>query len=139
MKGADDEVRDGEDQGLGSERRWRREGHDQHRGRRGEHDQANAALFGVEGVRQPGIGGPRPPQRSKQERATQEPFPALVRGEEPGHLRDGEDEDEVEEQLQRRHPLLALDRTNVHRGQISPGPDPADLRSARVDQGHADE
>ena len=118
-----------EDQGLGSECRRRREGHDQHRGRRGEHDQSNAALFGVEGVRQPGIGGPRPPQRGKQEPAPQQPFPALVRGEEPGHLRDGEDEDEVEEQLERRDPLLALDRTNVHRGQSSPGLTPPQILS----------
>ena len=129
VKGADDEVRDGEDHSLGPERRWRREGYDQHRGRRGEHDQALAALFGS---RCSSARHRRPtPTTARQAGARpEEPFPALVRGEEPGHLRDGEDEDEVEEQLQRRHPLLALDRTNVHRGQISPGPDPAGLRSA---------
>ena len=115
MENADDEIRDGEDQGLFPERHRRRQGHDQHRGRRGEHGQAYGALFGVEGVGQPGIGRPGPPQRGQQQPAPQEAFPGLVRGKESGHLGDREDEDEVEEQLERGDPLFALDRSDVHR------------------------
>jgi len=42
---------------------------------------------------------PRPPQRGKQKRPAQQSFPGLVGCEEAGDLGDGEDEDEVEEQL----------------------------------------
>ena len=96
--------------GVGPERRGRGQGHDQHGGRRREDGQANGAFLRVEGVRQPGIGGPRPPQGREEEDAAQQPVCAQVLREEPGDLRDGEDEDEIEEQLERRDPLLALDR-----------------------------
>ena len=110
---ANAEVRDPEDEGIRSERFGRRERHDQHGAGRGEHRQANPTFLGVERVRQPGVGRPRPPQRGQQEGAAQQALRGLVRHHEPGDLGDGEDEDEVEEQFERRDPLLALERANV--------------------------
>ena len=99
MQGADEEVRDPEDDGLRTERRRRRECHDQHGGRCGEDRQSNGAFLWIDGVRQPGVRPPRSPQRGKQKRPAQQSFPGLVGCEEAGDLGDGEAEDEVEEQL----------------------------------------
>jgi hypothetical protein len=99
VQGADEEVRDPEDDGLRTERRRRRECHDQHGGRCGEDRQSNGAFLGIDGVRQPGVRPPRSPQRGKQKRPAQQSFPGLVGCEEAGDLGDGEAEDEVEEQL----------------------------------------
>jgi hypothetical protein len=63
------------------------------------HRQSNAAFLGIDGVGQPGVRPPRPPQRGKQKRPAQQSFPGLAGCEEAGDLGDGEDEDEVEEQL----------------------------------------
>jgi hypothetical protein len=112
---ADDEIRDGKDEGIGSKRRGRREGDDEHGGGRGEHGQADAAFLRVEGIRQPGVCRPCPPQNCEEEEAAKQPLPGLVLREEIGDLGDGEDEHEIEEQLEWSDPLLALDRPNVHR------------------------
>ena len=127
---ADEEIRDTEDEGIDAERRRASRGDDEHRRRRGEDGQADGAFFRIEGVRQPRIGRPCPPQRREQQQPADQPLPGFVFREEAGDLGDGEDEDEVEEQLERRDPLLALDRSNVHRGQISPAPNPAESRPA---------
>ena len=74
----------------------------------------NAAFLGIDRVRQPRVRPPRPPQRSKKKRPAQQSFPGLVDRKEAGDLGDGEDEDEVEEELERRDPLVAIDRTHVH-------------------------
>ena len=47
----------------------------EHRRDRGEHRQADGALLGIEGVRQPGVRGPGPPQRAEQQHAPQEAAP----------------------------------------------------------------
>ena len=66
-----------------------------------------APFLGVDRVRQPGVGGPRPPEHPEHEQALDEAGPGRVLDDEPGHLREREDEDQVEEELERRHPLLA--------------------------------
>ena len=66
-------------------------------GRCGEDRQSNGAFLGIDGVRQPGVRPPRPPQSGKQKRPAQQSFPGLVGCEEAGDQGDGEDE--VEEQL----------------------------------------
>ena len=90
--------------------------------------QPDGAFLGIEGVRQPGVRRPGPPQRAEQQQAPQETVPGRISREEPGDLRDGEDEDEVEEQLEWRDPLVALDRANVHPGQPSGWAAASDMR-----------
>ena len=57
---------------------------------------------------------PRPPDRGEDEQSATDPPPGEVVRHELGHLRDGEDHDEIEEELQRRNPLLALVPLSVH-------------------------
>ena len=55
---------------------------------------------------EPGVARPRPPQRRQDEQPAAEPLPRRVFRHEGGDLREAEDEDEVEEQLERGYPLL---------------------------------
>jgi hypothetical protein len=57
---------------------------------------------------------PRPPDRGEDEQAATDPPPGEVVGHELGDLREGEDHDEIEEELQRRDPPLALGPLSVH-------------------------
>src|SRR5439155_16949115 len=70
--------------------------------------QPNGALVRFDIVRQPGVAGPGPPERAEHEQRTPEPGPGRIDREHARHLRDREDEDEVEEELERSYPLLAL-------------------------------
>jgi hypothetical protein len=114
MQGTHDEVRHAEGYAVGTERLGHRKRHDEHRGDRPEHGEPDGSLFRVEGVRQPGVRGPGPPQRTKQEQAPEETAPRRIAGKEPGDLRDGEHDNEVEEQLEGRYPSLASDVSIVH-------------------------
>ena len=75
-----------------------------------EHDrhqqQAHDRRVGIELVRHPGRVVPRPPDHEQHERRLARALPAQVLEQKMRHLRDGEDEDEVVEELQRRRPLL---------------------------------
>jgi hypothetical protein len=115
----DKEIRDAKDQRLGAECRWRREGHDQHHARRREHGKSYGAFFGIESVGQPRIGFPRPPQGREEEGAAQQALARLVGGEETGDLGEGEDEDEVKEQLERREPLSRPPRSERASGSLA--------------------
>jgi hypothetical protein len=101
-----DEVGDAEHDAIDVERVRGREGHDEHGGHRAEHRDAHHALLGIERVREPGVGRPRPPQRAEQEEPAEQPIPRRVMDEEPGDLGDGEDEDQVEEELEIRDALV---------------------------------
>ena len=79
----------------------------QRRAHRREHDQADGALVGVDRVRQPRVRGPGPPEHPEQEQPLDEPRPRRVVGDEAGHLGEREDEDQVEEELERGDALLA--------------------------------
>ena len=79
---------------------------DQHRPHRPEHRDPDDALLGVDRVRQPGVRGPGPPEHAEHEQALSQTCPGRVGDHEPRHLRDREDEDQVEEELERGDALL---------------------------------
>ena len=87
---------------------------DEHRLCGDEKRAANGAFVGVDGVRQPGIAGPRPPQRGEDEQSTRQRPLRRMRHELRRHLCESEGEDEVEEQLERRHSLLVVDGDFAH-------------------------
>jgi hypothetical protein len=87
---------------------------DEHRDQRDEQRRADDALLGVDGVRQPGVGRPHPPERGEHEHAAADPCERRVVGEQRRDLREREHEDEVEEELARRNAVLVLDGRDAH-------------------------
>lgn len=79
-----------------------------------EHGQAHGALFGVERVRQPRVPSPRPPQGAEEHEGLEHATPRRVGGKEAGDLGDGEDEDQIEEQLEGCNPLFGFDLLFTH-------------------------
>ena len=106
VRDPDERVGAGEEERVVAERPRDGERRDQHRAHGGEHRDSNRPLFGVDRVRQPRVGGPRPPEHREDEHALDEAGPGRIVDDETGHLRQREDEDQVEEELERRHPLL---------------------------------
>ena len=113
---ADDAVRAREQQRVVSERARHTECDDQESSHRDEHHETDAALLRVEHARQPGVADPRPPQDAEDEQAPREPRPGRVVRHQRGALRDREDEDEVEEELERRDPLGLAEHRGDPRG-----------------------
>ena len=108
--GAEDADREGEGEAEVAEGLLDAERDDQHRRHRREDDQADRALLGVDDAGQPGVADPGPPEHAEDQQALRQSRPGLVVGHQRRALGDREDEDEVEEELQRRHPLaLAAD------------------------------
>ena len=58
-------------------------------------------VVGVQGVGEPGVAGPRPPDRRQHQHPLAEALPGRVGGHQAGDLGEREDEDEVEEELER--------------------------------------
>ena len=83
----------------------RRHEHGAHGGEDGE---SRRALVGVDLVGEPGVGAPRPPERRQDQHALADARPRRVVRHEAGDLREREDEDEVEEKLERRDRMLEL-------------------------------
>ena len=81
---------------------------DEHRRHRNQHRPPHRAHAGIDGVGQPGVGRPRPPERGEDQETVPEASPRRIVRQDRRDLREREDEDEVEEQLERRDPLLAL-------------------------------
>src|SRR5439155_7259676 len=73
-------------------------------------DDAGRPFVGSGPVPEPDVAAPRKPEHHEDRERLEQPQPAGIVVQEAGHLRDREDEDEVEEELEGRHPLLALDR-----------------------------
>ena len=96
----DDEVRDGEPRGFVLVRVGHGQRHEQGAGHRNEHDQARDDALDVDCVREPRVGRPRPPDHRKDERGSRETGDGGVFEDECRDLREREDEDEVEEQLE---------------------------------------
>ena len=103
------EVGAAEEERVVAEGSWGCQTDDQHRGHRPEHRQARRSLVRVDRVGEPGVRGPGPPERCEDEHASGEPGPGRFRRHKARDLREAEHEDEVEEELERRHPLLRLD------------------------------
>ena len=89
-------------EGIGDSKRG-----NEHGRRRGEdHQPRGDYLLSRYGVGQPRVTRPRRPQYREQRGGLQHPQPREVIDEEAGYLGEGEDEDQVEEQLQRSDTLL---------------------------------
>ena len=95
----DHEIRAGEKDGVPGECTGDGQGRDQQRRHRGEHGEPVDVLVRVDGVRQPGVRGPRPPQDDEHEETVAEPSPRRIVRHEARDLGDREDEHEVEEEL----------------------------------------
>ncbi len=102
-----DRVRAREDERVVAEHVRDGERRHEHRDHGAEHHDPDLALLGIDGVRQPGVGGPRPPEDAEHDEALREPGPGRVAADQRGDLREREDEDEVEEELERSDTLLA--------------------------------
>jgi len=100
--GADEGVGRGEEEPVAAERAWHTERGDEEGGHRREDHEADGTLLGVDDARQPGVPAPRPPEDRQREKALAEASPGRLAGHQGGALGQGEDEDEVEEQLERR-------------------------------------
>jgi hypothetical protein len=116
------EVRAAPEHAVVLERPRRGERDDQERAHRQEHDHARPAQLGVDGGRQPRVAAPPPPQDREDHQAAGHARERRVVGHERGDLRQREHEDEVEEQLERRHPRDCVVRADdppgrrCHRG-----------------------
>jgi hypothetical protein len=80
---------------------------EQQRRHRPEDDQAHGALLRVDDAGQPGVADPGPPEHAEHQQPLGEPRPGRVVGHQRRALGEGEHNDEVEKQLERRY-LLAL-------------------------------
>ena len=109
-----DQVGDPEQHRVRTERARYGERDDEHRGHRAEHARAHRPLLRLERVGEPGVARPRPPDRREGEETAPESPPGEVVRHELGDLREGEHHDEIEEELQRGDPLLALGPSSVH-------------------------
>jgi len=114
MHGDDDEECGSEEQAVIAEHTGHRERRKKHRNQGDEKCGADEALLGVDGVRQPGVGRPRPPERAEHEHAATDPRERRVVSEQGRHLREREHEDEVEEELSRRDAVLLFDCGRRH-------------------------
>jgi hypothetical protein len=103
----------GEQHGLVAECLRHAQRHHQQCGHRTEDREANDALLWVDHAREPGVADPRPPEQGEHEQSLPELGPGRICGHQRRALRDRQDEDQVEEQLERGHPLLGAH----HRGQ----------------------
>ena len=97
------------------ERLGDREGDDEERAHRDHHRQAQQPLVGLGLVAEPGVRRPAEPQQRHQHEPPTEPARGRVVGHQLGHLGDREDEDQVEEQLQRGDPVRLVGRPH-HEG-----------------------
>ena len=122
------EVGDAEQHGVRVERLRDGEGDDQHRRHRSEHPRPYRPSFGLERVREPCVPGPRPPERREDQHPLADPPPGEIVGHEQRDLRDRVDEDQVEEELERGDPLLALGHRRRLIHSRSPDARPRDRR-----------
>ncbi len=105
LPGADGSVGQGELERQAVEGLRDADGDDQ-KGRHGGEDRdPNRALLGIDHARQPGVTRPRPPQHREHQHALRQPRPGRLVGHQRGALREREHEDQVEEELERQHPL----------------------------------
>jgi hypothetical protein len=78
-----------------------RECHEQHRGHGGEQGQLHHRGLVPEGVQDPRVLRPRPPNEEQDQQPADEAFDGRVGSKQRSHLRDREHEDKVEEEFER--------------------------------------
>ena len=100
------EVAEPPEQPVVGERARRRERHHEHRAHRREHHEPRQAELRVDRARQPGVPRPCPPDQREDQHPAAELREGRILREERRDLREREDEDDVEEQLERRDQRL---------------------------------
>ena len=106
---ADDGVGAGEEEPVVAEGAGHAECDDEQPCHRREERDPHLALLGVDDAREPGVAGPRPPHQPEDQQALGDALPGRVVGHQRRALGEREDEDEVEEELERRDPVLAAE------------------------------
>ena len=132
VQDADREVAEAPQHAVLGERPRRGQRDDEHGGHRREHHEPRQHELGVDRARQPGVARPGPPDDREDDEAAPELRERRVRGHERRDLREREDEDQVEEQLERRDRRVA--RVRPHE---APGTRRRPLRVERGGLGHA--
>ena len=87
---------------------------DEHRPHRNQHRPPHRAHTGIDGVRQPGVGRPRPPEHAENQQTMSKPTPRRIVRQPRRDLRQREHEHEIEEELERRYALLTLSVKHTH-------------------------
>ena len=88
---------------------------DEHRRHRNQHRPPHRSDTGIDGVRQPGVGRPRPPEHAENQQTVPEPTPRRIIRQQRRDLREREHEHEIEEELERRDALLTLSVRLTHK------------------------
>jgi hypothetical protein len=102
------------------------DGKNERGGHRGEHRGSPEPLLRLDDVAEPRVADPRPPQQCEDQQPAHDHVGGQVARHQGRDLCEGEDEDEVEEQLDRRDASLLLDRQEprvplgVHRVRLPP-------------------
>ena len=102
---AEDAVGEGEGERQVAEGLRNAEGDDQQRRHRGEDHQPRRHLLRIDDAGQPGVSDPAPPKHTQHQQPLGHARPGRMVEHQRRALGDRENEDEVEEELQRRHPL----------------------------------
>ncbi len=121
VRRAHDRVGAREQQRLVAERARDADRGDQERGHRDEDHEPHGSLLGVDDARQPGVADPRPPQHPERQKALEHAAPGRRVHDQRRALRQREHEHEVEEQLQRRYPLVVAQHRADARRIARPG------------------
>ena len=110
-----------EEDAVVTERLGHGERGDEHRGHGHQHGGQHCVSARIDGVRQPGIRRPRPPDRGEDQQPRPEPRPGRVLRDHGCRLCEREDEDEIEVELERRDPVLTLYGLLTHGSRGSQG------------------
>jgi hypothetical protein len=92
---------------------------DEHRRHGNQHRRRHRSETGIDGVRQPGVGRPRPPERAENQESVPETTPRRIVRQHRCDLREREHEHEIEEELERRYALLTLGVQLTHRSTLT--------------------
>ena len=109
-----DQEGDAEDDTVTAERIGHGQSAYEHGPARDQHRPPDETFTRIDGVRQPRIRSPRPPERGQEQESVLEAAPGRIAGQQRCDLRERKNEDEVEKELERRDSLLALDRLRAH-------------------------
>ena len=89
------------------------DGDEEHAGHRQHHRHSQQSLVRLRLVAEPGVGAPSEPHDGERGQTLEHGLGADVVLHQRGHVGDGVDEDEVEQQLERRHPMVVIRRAQV--------------------------
>ena len=125
-----DQERDAEQDAVTPERVRDGERGDKHRRHRDKHCSPHSAHIGIDGVRQPGVGRPGPPEHPENQESVPKPTPRRIVRQHRCDLREREHEHEIEEKLERRYAFLTLSLQLTHERDAT-----AEMREPAVSSG----